>query len=117
MSDLDSAYGLWVLVLISSAVFIVFAYSFAKPATRRDWHSFGAFSAFIMALFKEKLRTLWLPRAGTPAVPVRPDGFPADTREETMEGMNLDVPVGAVRGGIDREGPFRTGDRRPKREF
>ncbi|HMN13403.1 MAG TPA: isoprenylcysteine carboxylmethyltransferase family protein [Thiobacillus sp.] len=47
------AYGLWLLVLINSAVFIIFAFSFARPATKRDWRSFGAFSAFIVALFTE----------------------------------------------------------------
>lgn len=48
-----SAYGLWALVLINSAVFIIFAYSFAKPQSPRDWRSFSAFSAFIVALFVE----------------------------------------------------------------
>jgi uncharacterized membrane protein YccC len=38
-------------VVINSLVFIVFAYSFYKPRTRRDWRSFGAFSGFIVALF------------------------------------------------------------------
>ncbi|MBI1985496.1 MAG: isoprenylcysteine carboxylmethyltransferase family protein, partial [Rhodospirillales bacterium] len=47
------AYGLWLLVAINSAVFILFAFSFFKPRTRRDWRSFGAFSAFIVALFVE----------------------------------------------------------------
>jgi hypothetical protein len=47
------AYGLWSLVIINSAIFIIFAFSFAKPQTRRDWRSFGAFSAFIVALFVE----------------------------------------------------------------
>jgi len=41
------------LVLVSSAVFTLFACSFAKPVTKRDWRSFGAFSAFIVALFTE----------------------------------------------------------------
>jgi len=49
----DSAYGLWSLVLINAAVFIFFALSFAKPQSSRDWRSFGAFSAFIVALFVE----------------------------------------------------------------
>ena len=49
----ESAYGLWSLVIINSAVFIIFAFSFAKPQSRRDWRSFGAFSAFIVALFVE----------------------------------------------------------------
>ncbi|MBY0576192.1 MAG: isoprenylcysteine carboxylmethyltransferase family protein [Gallionellaceae bacterium] len=47
------AYGLWSLVVINSAVFIIFAFSFTKPKTPRDWRSFGAFSAFIVALFAE----------------------------------------------------------------
>ncbi len=47
------AYGLWLLVMINSAIFIIFAFSFTKPKTRRDWRSFGAFSAFLVALFTE----------------------------------------------------------------
>lgn len=49
----DSAYGLWSLVIINSLVFIIFAFSFAKPQTNRDWRSFGVFSAFLVALFTE----------------------------------------------------------------
>ncbi len=47
------AYGLWPLVIINSLVFIIFAFSFTKPRTSRDWRSFGAFSAFLVALFTE----------------------------------------------------------------
>jgi protein-S-isoprenylcysteine O-methyltransferase Ste14 len=47
------AYGLWVMVAINSLVFILFAFSFTHPRTSRDWRSFGAFSAFIVALFVE----------------------------------------------------------------
>jgi protein-S-isoprenylcysteine O-methyltransferase Ste14 len=47
------AYGLWLLVMINSLVFIIFAFSFTHPRTARDWRSFGAFSAFIVALFTE----------------------------------------------------------------
>ena len=47
------AYGLWWLVVINSAIFIIFAFSFFKPHTKRDWRSFGAFSAFLVALFTE----------------------------------------------------------------
>lgn len=47
------AYGLWSLVILNSAVFIFFAFSFFKPKTKSDWRSFGAFSAFIVALFTE----------------------------------------------------------------
>ena len=47
------AYGLWSLVLLNSAVFIMFAFSFFKPQTARDWRTFGAFAAFVVALFVE----------------------------------------------------------------
>jgi protein-S-isoprenylcysteine O-methyltransferase Ste14 len=53
MNDATPAYGLWSLVIINSAVFIFFAYTFFKPQTPRDWRSFGAFSAFLVALFAE----------------------------------------------------------------
>ena len=53
MSDAAPAYGLWILVILNSAVFIIFAFSFFKPQTKRDWRSFSAFSAFIVALFVE----------------------------------------------------------------
>jgi methanethiol S-methyltransferase len=53
MSAATPAYGLWLLVVLNSAIFILFAFSFFKPRTRRDWRSFGAFSAFIVALFTE----------------------------------------------------------------
>lgn len=49
----DSAYGLWSLVVLNSAIFIIFAFSFAKPKSSRDWRSLGAFSAFVVALFTE----------------------------------------------------------------
>lgn len=48
-----SAYGLWSLVIINSLVFIIFAFSFARPQSKRDWRSFGAFAAFLVALFTE----------------------------------------------------------------
>lgn len=53
MNDATPAYGLWMLVILNSAVFIIFAFSFFKPQTTRDWRSFGGFSAFIVALFVE----------------------------------------------------------------
>jgi protein-S-isoprenylcysteine O-methyltransferase Ste14 len=49
MDRSSSAYGLWLLVVLNSAIFI----SFARPRSRRDWRSFGAFSAFLVALFTE----------------------------------------------------------------
>ena len=47
------AYGLWSLVVINAAVFIIFAFSFTHPRSPRDWRSFGAFAAFVVALFTE----------------------------------------------------------------
>ncbi|MHB9100154.1 MAG: methyltransferase family protein [Sulfuricella sp.] len=53
MNNSPPAYGLWFLVIFNSAIFILFAFSFTKPRTKRDWRSFGAFSAFLVALFTE----------------------------------------------------------------
>lgn len=53
MTNTIPAYGLWPLVIINSFIFIIFAFSFTKPKTARDWRSLGAFSAFIVALFSE----------------------------------------------------------------
>lgn len=53
MEGATSSYGLWTLVVLNSAIFIIFAFSFFKPQTKRDWRSFSAFSAFIIALFVE----------------------------------------------------------------
>ena len=49
----SSDYGLWGLVILNTAIFLIFAFSFTHPKTKRDWRSFGAFSAFIVALFTE----------------------------------------------------------------
>ena len=49
----ENGYGLWVLVVINSLLFIVFAASFFHPQTRGDWRTLGGFSAFVVALFTE----------------------------------------------------------------
>jgi protein-S-isoprenylcysteine O-methyltransferase Ste14 len=48
-----SEYGLWQLVTVNSLIFLFLAFSFFQPQTRRDWRTFGAFSAFVVALFTE----------------------------------------------------------------
>lgn len=48
-----NGYGAWWMVILNVAIFLIFAFSFTKPKTKRDWRSFGAFSAFIVALFTE----------------------------------------------------------------
>ena len=53
MNPAENAYGLWSLVIINSVFFILFAFSFFKPHSRRDWRTFGLYSAFIVALFTE----------------------------------------------------------------
>ena len=53
MSAQPPAYGLWSLVVINVAVFAIFAFSFTHPRTGRDWRSFSAFTAFLVALFTE----------------------------------------------------------------
>uniref|UniRef100_Q47DR7 Protein-S-isoprenylcysteine methyltransferase n=1 Tax=Dechloromonas aromatica (strain RCB) TaxID=159087 RepID=Q47DR7_DECAR len=53
MNAASGDYGLWSLVAINSAFFILFAASFFKPRTRQDWRTLGMFSAFVVALFTE----------------------------------------------------------------
>ncbi len=53
MTGAASDYGLWTLVAVNSAVFIIFAASFFKPRTGRDWRTLGLYSGFIVALFTE----------------------------------------------------------------
>ena len=53
MTGAASGYGLWAFALINAAIFILFAFSFFKPQTGRDWRTFGAFAAFVIALFVE----------------------------------------------------------------
>jgi protein-S-isoprenylcysteine O-methyltransferase Ste14 len=47
------AYGLWPEVIVNTVIVLAFALSFFRPRTRRDWRTFGAFSAFVIALFAE----------------------------------------------------------------
>lgn len=50
---MNNAYGLWFLVALNSAIFLIFVFSFTRPKTARDWQSLGPFSAFVVALFAE----------------------------------------------------------------
>ena len=50
---MEYAYGNWLIVIALSGLFLWFAYDAFKPKSRIDWRSFGAFSAFIIALFAE----------------------------------------------------------------
>ena len=51
--DALPSYGLWSLAIINTLVFAIFAFSFYQPKTARDWRSFDAFTAFLVALFTE----------------------------------------------------------------
>lgn len=53
MGSDDFGGGLWILVAIDSAIFILFAASFFHPRTGSDWKVMGTYSAFIVALFVE----------------------------------------------------------------
>ena len=53
MEHTSYAYGFWLLVIVNSAIFILFAYSFTQFKTGRDWRTFGTFSAFVVAYFTE----------------------------------------------------------------
>jgi protein-S-isoprenylcysteine O-methyltransferase Ste14 len=46
-------YGYWLMAAVMSAIFVVFALSFTRPKSWRDWRQFGAFTAFVVALFAE----------------------------------------------------------------
>ena len=46
-------FGLWQLVFINSLIFLFLTFSFFQPKTKWDWRTFGAFSAFVIALFTE----------------------------------------------------------------
>lgn len=47
-------YGLWPLVAINTAIFVVFAASFYRPRNNlHDWTVMGGFTAFLVALFTE----------------------------------------------------------------
>lgn len=50
---MDYGYGLWPLVIINSAIFVIFALSFFRPGNGQDWKAMGGFTAFIIALFTE----------------------------------------------------------------
>lgn len=46
-------YGLWLLVAIHVGLFTFFGVSFLLPRRTREWRNFGAFTAFVVALFAE----------------------------------------------------------------
>ncbi len=47
------AYGMWPVAAASIGIFIFFVLSYIKPKKRREWHSMGTYSAFVIALFTE----------------------------------------------------------------
>ena len=102
-SDAPS-YGLWSLVVINSMVFIIFAFSFAQPRTSRDWPSFGAFSAFLVALFTEMYGPIYLLSAWLVS------RFPASTSRRTTQ-----VPSARDTAGSAGQSAFRSVSPRQRR--
>ncbi len=49
----EYAYGLWGSVIFNILIFGLFTLTAFKPATKRDWRTLGAFTAFMVALFSE----------------------------------------------------------------
>ncbi|MCL7412744.1 MAG: isoprenylcysteine carboxylmethyltransferase family protein [ANME-2 cluster archaeon] len=49
----EYAYGNWISVIFSIALFSFFVVSFIIPARKREWRSLGFYEAFIVALFAE----------------------------------------------------------------
>src|SRR3546814_15006602 len=49
--DMDYGYGLWPLVIIHSALFIVFALSLFRPGNSRQRKAVGHFTPFAVAMF------------------------------------------------------------------
>jgi methanethiol S-methyltransferase len=47
------SYGDWSLAVIYTIAFAVLAFCFYRPKTGSDWRAFGAFTAFLAALFVE----------------------------------------------------------------
>ena len=50
---MSADYGLWPLVIVDTAIFVIFAASFFHPRNKRDWRVMGSYSAFLVALFTE----------------------------------------------------------------
>ena len=46
-------YGWWPMVALHIGLALAFALSYLRPARRREWRSFGALTAFVVALFTE----------------------------------------------------------------
>ncbi|MBI4736053.1 MAG: isoprenylcysteine carboxylmethyltransferase family protein [candidate division NC10 bacterium] len=51
--NIPYGYGFWSLVVFNAAFFVIFVLSFLTPLQRREWRSFGMYSAFIVPLFTE----------------------------------------------------------------
>ena len=51
--NIGFGYGFWSLVLVNVGIFVLLTLSYLTPVKRREWRSFGVFTAFVIALFTE----------------------------------------------------------------
>jgi methanethiol S-methyltransferase len=51
--EITWGYGFWSLVVVNAAIFVLLVLSWLTPVRRREWRSFGVFTAFVVALFTE----------------------------------------------------------------
>lgn len=52
--NMPQDYGRWGLVFLYSVAFVGLAYGLFRPASLRNWRSFIAYSAFVVAMFAER---------------------------------------------------------------
>ena len=73
-------YGLWTLVVLNAAIFLMFAFSFFKPQTGRDWRTFGAFAAFAWNVLFHAQRLNALATSAQIQLVIAGLGYPAKAR-------------------------------------
>ena len=53
--DISYGYGFWSIVVLNTAAFVLFALSSLTPVRKREWRSFGVFTAFVVAAVRGRV--------------------------------------------------------------